>query len=187
MSNSQKGKIISESIKEKIRITNLRNHDSQIDHIHPKSYGYEVVSRQLSTHGYVIIATIPKYPLSDSNGHIYEHRFIFQESNRVCLLPWYDIHHINGVKTDNRIENLQPLMRSEHTRLTNPRKIDMSDRKCFECKSNESRIVKRTKGILSQLWYKHKDITGQFLCNSCYERIYRKWGKVKLTCLQMQK
>ena len=36
----------------------------------------------------------------------------------VFLLPCWDVHHINGVKTDNRIENLQILKHAEHTALS---------------------------------------------------------------------
>lgn len=33
------------------------------------------------------------------------------------LKPEYDVHHINEIKTDNRLENLQILTRSEHSKL----------------------------------------------------------------------
>jgi hypothetical protein len=53
---------------------------------------------------------------SVNNKHIRLHRLIWEQYN--CKIPeGYDIHHINGNKLDNRIENLQMIRHNEHTRL----------------------------------------------------------------------
>jgi hypothetical protein len=42
------------------------------------------------------------------------HRLIWEQYN--CKIPeGYDVHHINGIKTDNRIENLQLIKHGEHS------------------------------------------------------------------------
>ena len=46
-----------------------------------------------------------------------EHRKIMEEHLGRKLRPDEDVHHINGCKTDNRIENLLVLTKSEHTAL----------------------------------------------------------------------
>lgn len=48
-----------------------------------------------------------------------QHRYIMERHLGRKLLPDEDIHHINGVKDDNRITNLQVLNHSDHTTLTN--------------------------------------------------------------------
>lgn len=47
-------------------------------------------------------------------GEVKVHRFLYEKYHKVSLLPWVVIHHINGDKRDNRIENLKPMTPSEH-------------------------------------------------------------------------
>lgn len=46
-----------------------------------------------------------------------EHRAVYEEYYNCCLLNWVDIHHKNGNKLDNSIENLEPIAHGKHTIL----------------------------------------------------------------------
>lgn len=66
--------------------------------------------------GYVLVL-MPDDPRANSKGYVAEHRLVWEHANGRALAPGEHIHHINGVRDDNRPENLVALTRSEHQRL----------------------------------------------------------------------
>lgn len=72
--------------------------------------------------GYILIMS-PNHPLKDRHGYVREHRLVMEKYLGRYLLPSEDIDHLNGIKDDNRIENLQILSRSEHVKLEHRRGI----------------------------------------------------------------
>lgn len=69
----------------------------------------------LSVRGYVV----RKEWRGDKRIAVLQHRMVAEETLGRKLSPDEDVHHINGIKTDNRPENLMVLKHGQHTTITN--------------------------------------------------------------------
>lgn len=66
--------------------------------------------------GYILIFK-PDHPFAMNNNYVMEHRLVWEEANNAILLPWSHIHHKNGIRDDNRPENLEAMTKGQHMRL----------------------------------------------------------------------
>lgn len=57
----------------------------------------------------------PDHPSASKAGLVMEHRLVVEKALGITLPKEFDVHHINGDKTDNRIENLAIMTHSAHT------------------------------------------------------------------------
>ena len=105
-----KGTHLSEESKEKLSIV--------------KSKG--IGSKNISSTGYVRLY-FPDHPKSDSFGYIFEHDLIMECAVGRWLQPNEVVHHKNGIKTDNRLKNLELLTRSEHMSLHRKERNDKNE------------------------------------------------------------
>lgn len=68
-----------------------------------------------NSEGYVIlpIHTGKGHPNADAAGYILEHRYVMANHLGRALLPQENVHHINGQKNENSIENLELWTKSQ--------------------------------------------------------------------------
>jgi len=105
--SSLKGCYLSEVTKEKIRISKLGS----------KNPAYRG-GRTLSTGDGYYRLLIPNHPNANKRGYVLEHRYVMAEYLGRPLSKDEYVHHKNGNRQDNRVENLELFKgRSEHARL----------------------------------------------------------------------
>ncbi len=71
--------------------------------------------------GYIKIRVGRTHPLADRNGWAYLHRLVWWAAG-YSVAPGYVVHHKNGDKSDNRLENLEVISRADHNRHHNREK-----------------------------------------------------------------
>lgn len=70
--------------------------------------------RRVRTNGYVDVWD-PTHPIARRDGYVLEHRKVAYDAG-LPVSAGFDVHHINGDRGDNRLENLEVISTSEHTR-----------------------------------------------------------------------
>lgn len=91
--------------------------------------------------GYILIYS-PDHPnkLKTGKGYVMEHRLVMEKSIGRYLEKWEVVHHINGVRDDNRIENLVLTQTGKHIAEHNHNRVCKE-----ETKKKHSDIAKRLK------------------------------------------
>lgn len=70
--------------------------------------------RHLMPSGYVRV-WVPGHPTAKRDGYALEHRYVMHEAS-IDIPPGAHVHHRNGDRADNRLENLEVLSPRAHTR-----------------------------------------------------------------------
>lgn len=77
--------------------------------------------RRKTVMGYIEICLEPTdffFPMTKANHCVSEHRLVMAKYLGRCLQLWEIVHHKNGIKDDNRLENLQIITDARHKQIT---------------------------------------------------------------------
>jgi hypothetical protein len=157
----------------------IKGHWINTKHIQGKSKPY------FKTRNNIIFVYAPNHPNKDVNNHVLKHRLIYEHylsilmDEEIYLSKYYDVRHLNGDHSDNRLINLELISHSENRR--NHMIKDMSKRFCRVCGKNKTC---RQKNKSYFLWYGNEK--EGWLCNNCYTnrlRLIKNKNTRKIKCV----
>lgn len=100
--------------------------------------------RKTTKAGYTMIL-MPSHHRADKHGYVMEHIVIFERETGITIPNGCCIHHINGDKSDNRIQNLCMMTHSAHTIMHSTGRKYSEESKHIMSEKAKERLKDKTK------------------------------------------
>jgi hypothetical protein len=130
------------------------------------------------THEHVLIYVRGLFPGAHASGYALRSRVVWWlHTGEVIIGREIDVHHDNEDKIDDRLDNLKRLDHPVHSRLHNPKTVEMVERSCGTC-GGSFKIEK---------WRLRDKSRGQFCSQGCYQLREQKKIRVAVSCQECGK
>lgn len=130
--------------------------------------------------GYIMLL-IPGHHRSDKNGYVFEHIVVWERANNSFLPDGYCVHHKNGIKNDNRPENLVALKNGDHTALHNKSRVLSEETKLKISKKAKERFSRKENHPFFKSWINIEDIENEISSGLTILQACNKFGISKST------
>ena len=119
-----------------------------------------------SSGGYIMVRK-PNHHFADARGYVRQHRLVYEEYYKCCLLKHTVIHHKNEIVTDNRIQNLIAVVNNSIHKILYHNGIETSSRICDYCGGKT--VMGWQEGVHPHYyWYRDRSDKTKWLCNKCH-------------------
>jgi len=130
------------------------------------------MSKVLSSDGRWLVTAPPGYKGKTyiKNRYVFEYRLLVEQSMGRLLKPWEQVHHKNGNKLDDRLENLEILDTKTHRDFHSNLRKGKPNFKCSKCDKKFHR----------QPCMGNRNTSGTIFCSrDCYRKFVKtkNWGK----------